>query len=151
MTKASIGLRKCISIYSTKFNNEFQIIHFKINIYNLGFYIKLSNIPWAHVCCALLLHYLVGVSKHAQNARIHIILQWQSLSRPFALHWNIPWYPMMFADSKVPDQTTRMRSLTWAFAVRIYPKTRFCMVQPICCRTSRQTTKYIIYLLNIWL
>ena len=28
----------------------------------------------------------------------------------------------LFADSEGPDQTARMRSLIWAFAVRLYPR-----------------------------
>ena len=32
---------------------------------------------------------------------------------------------ILLADSEGPDQTARMRSLIWAFAVRICPNTRF--------------------------
>ena len=39
---------------------------------------------------------------------------------------------ILFADSEGVDQTARMRSLIWAFAIRILPKTRFRMAQPIC-------------------
>ena len=40
-------------------------------------------------------------------------------------------YPMiLLADSEGPDQTARMRSLIWAFIVRISPKIRFRIVQP---------------------
>ena len=35
---------------------------------------------------------------------------------------------ILLAGSKGPDQTARMRRLIWAFAVRIGPKTRFCML-----------------------
>ena len=35
----------------------------------------------------------------------------------------------LLTDSESPDQTARMRSLIWAFAVRISPKTRFRMAQ----------------------
>ena len=38
----------------------------------------------------------------------------------------------LFANSEGPDQTERMRSLIWAFAVRIYPKTCFGMARPRC-------------------
>ena len=34
---------------------------------------------------------------------------------------------ILLADSEGPDQTARMRSLIWAFAVRKYPKSRFRM------------------------
>ena len=34
------------------------------------------------------------------------------------------------AESEGPDQTTPMRSLIWAFAVRTCPKTRFRMARP---------------------
>ena len=64
--------------------------------------------------------------KHAQNVRIHA----QSISHAFALCLYIQYYPMvLLADSEGPDQTARMRSLIWAFAVRISPKTRFRMVK----------------------
>ena len=32
---------------------------------------------------------------------------------------------ILLADSEYPDQTARMRRLIWAFAVHIYPQTRF--------------------------
>ena len=38
---------------------------------------------------------------------------------------------ILLADIEGPEQTARMRSLFWAFAVRICPKTRFRMAQPI--------------------
>ena len=38
---------------------------------------------------------------------------------------------ILLADSEGPDQTARMRSLIWAFAVRIYLKTRFRMTRPL--------------------
>ena len=38
---------------------------------------------------------------------------------------------ILLTDSEGPDQTARMRSLIWAFAVRICPKTRFRMSQRI--------------------
>ena len=45
---------------------------------------------------------------------------------------QVPVYPMILcADDEGPDQTARMRSLIWAFAVRICPKTRFRMAQTI--------------------
>ena len=37
---------------------------------------------------------------------------------------------ILLADSEGSDQTARMRRLIWAFAVRIYPKTRFRMERP---------------------
>ena len=37
---------------------------------------------------------------------------------------------VLFADSESPSQTARMRRLIRAFAVRICPKTRFCLVRP---------------------
>ena len=37
----------------------------------------------------------------------------------------------MVADSEGPDQTARMRSLIWAFAVRMCPKALFYMAWPI--------------------
>ena len=56
----------------------------------------------------------------------------QVLIRAFALHSCILYLTLiLLADSEGPDQTTRMRSLIWAFAVRICPKTRFCMAMPI--------------------
>ena len=33
-------------------------------------------------------------------------------------------------DMEGPDLTARMRRLIWAFAVRIFPKTRFCITRP---------------------
>ena len=36
----------------------------------------------------------------------------------------------MLADGEGPEQTARMGSLIWAFAVRICPKTRFRMARP---------------------
>ena len=45
-------------------------------------------------------------------------------------------YPMIvLADSDGPEQTARMRSLIWAFAVRIYRKIRF--------RISRSISLYM--------
>ena len=38
---------------------------------------------------------------------------------------------ILLANSKGPDQTARMRSLIWAFAVRICPKTCFHLARPI--------------------
>ena len=38
---------------------------------------------------------------------------------------------ILLVDSEGPDQTARMRSLIRAFAVRIWPKTRFRRAQPI--------------------
>ena len=37
---------------------------------------------------------------------------------------------ILLSDSEGPDQTARMRRLIWAFAVRIYPKTRFRTARP---------------------
>ena len=37
----------------------------------------------------------------------------------------------LLADSEAPNQTARMRSLIWAFAIRICPKTRFRIAQLI--------------------
>ena len=34
---------------------------------------------------------------------------------------------IMLAASEGPDQTARMRRLNWALAVRLCPKTRFCL------------------------
>ena len=34
---------------------------------------------------------------------------------------------ILYADNEGPNQTARMRSLIWTFAVRICPKTLFCM------------------------
>ena len=42
-----------------------------------------------------------------------------------------PLVMILFADSKGPDQTARMRRLIWAFSVRICPKARFCIALPI--------------------
>ena len=36
---------------------------------------------------------------------------------------------ILLADSNGPDQTARMRRLIWAFALRIYPKTRVRMMR----------------------
>ena len=38
---------------------------------------------------------------------------------------------ILFVDSEGPDQTARMRRLIWALAVRICPKARFRIAQPI--------------------
>ena len=43
---------------------------------------------------------------------------------------------ILFADSEGPDQTAQMRTLIWAFAVCICPKTCFRMVRPIYCWTE---------------
>ena len=60
------------------------------------------------------------------------ILRMCSLIRAFALHWYIPWYPViLLADSEGPDQTARMRSLIWAFAVRKCPKHVFTWRGPV--------------------
>ena len=65
-----------------------------------------------------------GVFEHVQIAQIQIdIAHVQSLIRAFALHWYILQCQMiMLADSEGPDQTARMHSLIWAFAVRICPR-----------------------------
>ena len=56
----------------------------------------------------------------------------QSLIRAFALHRYILQYLMiMWADSESPDQTAHLRSLIWAFAIRICPKTRFRLARPL--------------------
>ena len=50
----------------------------------------------------------------------------QSIIHASALDSYILQYPMiLLADSEGPDQTARMRSLIWAFAVRISPMTSF--------------------------
>ena len=55
-------------------------------------------------------------------------------------HSHILWCPMiLLADSAGPDQTARMHRLIWVFAVRIYPKIRFCMELPICTRHAAST------------
>ena len=36
---------------------------------------------------------------------------------------------ILWADREGPDQSARMRRLIWAFAIRIFPKTRFRMVR----------------------
>ena len=36
---------------------------------------------------------------------------------------------ILLADCEGPDQSARMRRLIWAFAIRIFPKTRFRMVR----------------------
>ena len=55
-----------------------------------------------------------------------------SLIQGFALNSNILLYQMiLFVDSEGPDQTAQMCSLIWAFAVRICPKTGFCMTWPL--------------------
>ena len=59
-----------------------------------------------------------SVFEHAPNVRIHIILYSESLTRVFALHWNILLYPIILsADSEGPDSIVRTRRLTWVFAV----------------------------------
>ena len=40
---------------------------------------------------------------------------------------------ILLADSEDPDQTALMRSLIWAFAVRVYPKTCFLLAWSIYC------------------
>ena len=68
-----------------------------------------------------------------QNAQIQIHpTHAQSFIRAFALHWYILYcFMILLADSGGPDQTARMRSLIWAFAVRICPKTPFRKAQSI--------------------
>ena len=36
---------------------------------------------------------------------------------------------ILLEDSECPDQTAPMRRLTWTFAVRLCPKTHFCMAR----------------------
>ena len=80
--------------------------------------------------------------------QIHIILHMRSLIRAFVLHWTILLYPMiLFADGEGPDQTARMRSLIWAFAVRICPKIRFRIARPIHLRLAVYCNVYNGYLL----
>ena len=56
----------------------------------------------------------------------------QSIIRTFSLHSYILWYLMLLLeDSESPDQTARMRSLIWAFAVHIWSKTRFRIARPV--------------------
>ena len=68
-----------------------------------------------------------SVFEHAQNAQIQIHpAHVQSHIRLFALNWYLLWCQMiLLADSEGPDQTARTRSLIWAFAVLICPKTGF--------------------------
>ena len=51
---------------------------------------------------------------------------------------------ILLAGSEGPDQTARMRSLIWALAVRIYPKTRFRMASPFYILYIAQTLLSII-------
>ena len=78
---------------------------------------------------------LKSAFKRAQKAQIKIILRMPNVSRgPFALHSYILVYPwILLTDSEGPDQTARLRSLIWTFAVRICPKTRFRIARPIYC------------------
>ena len=52
-------------------------------------------------------------------------------------------------DSRGPDQTARMRSLIWAFAVRLSLKTRFCMCGPCEKEITAQIDKGQFLLLKI--
>ena len=71
----------------------------------------------------------------------------QCLIRAFYLHCYILQNPMILAaDSEGPDQTARMRSLIWAFALRICPKTRFRVARPIYSCMYNMT--HAIFLLN---
>ena len=67
------------------------------------------------------------VFEHVQNAQIQIHpTHAQTLIRGVSLHLYILECPMiLLADSEGPDQTARMRSLIWAFTVRICPTTHF--------------------------
>ena len=70
--------------------------------------------------------------EHAQNVQIQIILRMsKASSRPLLIFYTFCSPMFLFADSEGPDQAARMRSLIWAFAVRICPKTCFRMGRPI--------------------
>ena len=46
---------------------------------------------------------------------------------------------ILLADSEAPDRNAQMRRLIWAFTVRICPKTRIHMAQPIIEPAQHQT------------
>ena len=73
------------------------------------------------------------VFEYEQNGQIPIHpAHAQSFMRVFALHRYILLCPTtLLVDIKGPDQTAWMHRLIWAFAVRICPKTHFCMALPI--------------------
>ena len=56
------------------------------------------------------------VFEHAQNMQIQIILCMHKVSSGLLLSFHTL---ILLVDSKGPDQTVRIRSLIWAFAVRI--------------------------------
>ena len=69
--------------------------------------------------------------EHSQNADLEHLAHAQSIMRAFALRSYILQYPrILLADIEGPDQTVRMRRLSWAFAVRICLKTRFRIARP---------------------
>ena len=45
------------------------------------------------------------------------------------LCYVLPYSVILKADDEGPDQTAQIRRLIWAFAVRIFPKTRFRMTR----------------------
>ena len=49
------------------------------------------------------------------------------------LRYDLQCTIILLPDSEGPDQTAWMRRLIWAFAVRIFPKTRFRMAWPTLC------------------
>ena len=64
--------------------------------------------------------------RHAQNAQIRIVLRIHAVPSgsllAFDIFCRIQWF---WTDCEGPDQTARMRSLIWAFAVRIWLKRFF--------------------------
>ena len=58
---------------------------------------------------------------------------------------------ILLADSEGPDQTARMRSLIWAFAVCICPKARFRIaVHFIAFRMLFSVFKQILIFFTLW-
>ena len=65
-------------------------------------------------------------------------------------HWNILCYQMiLFVDNEGPYQTAQMRSLIWAFAVRICPKTCFLMTRLICRWTAQTQSSKDRFLIDL--
>ena len=66
-----------------------------------------------------------GVFEHAKNAQLH-----PGKCSP-VIHSIVSNDSVSRQHSKGPYRSVRMRRLIQAFAVRICPKTRFCMARPI--------------------
>ena len=67
----------------------------------------------------------------------------QCIIRAFALHSYILYQMIRLVDSEGPDQTARMRSLIWAFALHICPKTCLGLALPKCLNVAKK--KVLMY------